>query len=147
LIFKDSVHMTNPDKGTKPMKPNLTLLTTLLLAFFCVNRAYPVDARSTKNIVIFTDDQTNRGIGYNNAEVKTPNLDARAAGGITFERGYVASPICAASRASMMTGRFPQQHGVMGLRHPAFAPYRLDGAHARQALPSRLAEARRTRRP
>jgi arylsulfatase A-like enzyme len=123
------------------MKPALTLLTTFLLAFSSVNRASAVDGSKPNIIVIFTDDQTYRGVGYNNPEVKTPNLDALAAGGITFERGYVASPICAASRASMMTGRFPQQHGVMGLGHPAFAPYRMDGAHARQTLPRRLAEA------
>ena len=123
------------------MKPFRTLFTTLLLAFFCVHRPSAADDSKPNIIVIFTDDQTYRGIGYNNPEVKTPNLDALAAGGITFERGYVASPICAASRASMMTGRFPQQHGVMGLGHPAFAPYRMDGAHARQTLPARLAEA------
>src|SRR6476659_3399308 len=118
------------------MKPTLTLLTTFLLAFSSVHRAAAVDGSKPNIIVIFTDDQTYRGVGYNNPEVKTPNLDALAAGGITFERGYVASPICAACRSAMMTGRFPQQHGVMGLGHPAFAPYRMDGTHARQTLPS-----------
>jgi hypothetical protein len=72
-----------------------------------------ISAGKPNIIVILTDDQTYRGIGYNNPEVKTPNLDALAASGITFEHGYVASPICAASRASLMTGRFPQQHGVI----------------------------------
>ena len=92
-------------------------------------------------IVIFTDDQTYRGIGYQNPEVKTPRLDALAAGGITFGRSYVASPICAASRASMMTGRFPQQHGVISLNGAAFAPYRTGAANANQTLPARLVEA------
>jgi len=92
-------------------------------------------------IVIFTDDQTYRGIGYNNPEVKTPHLDALAASGITFERAYVASPICAASRASMMTGRFPQQHGVMGLGSGAFAPYRTGAPAASQSLAYQLAKA------
>src|SRR6478609_7629450 len=129
----------------------LTLLAALLLPPLAAVYAADSPKQSSSEakiaagkpniIVIFTDDQTYRGVGYNNPEVKTPNLDALAAGGITFERGYVASPICAASRASMMTGRFPQQHGVMGLGHPAFAPYRMDGTHARQTLPSRLAEA------
>ncbi len=92
-------------------------------------------------IVIFTDDQTYRGIGHNNPEVKTPHLDALAAGGITFERGYVASPICAASRASMMTGRFPEQHGLRALDHKAFAPYLTGAPQANQTLPSRLNQA------
>ena len=133
------------------MKNPLPLLTSLfLLSFTTVSPADSGEPRQSTSkiaagkpniIVIFTDDQTYRGIGYNNPEVKTPNLDALAASGITFERGYVASPICAASRASMMTGRFPQQHGVMGLGHPAFAPYRMEGPHAKQALANRIDEA------
>jgi arylsulfatase A-like enzyme len=123
------------------MKLTLIVLITILLASFCVHHTSTADVGKPNIVVIFTDDQTYRGIGYNNPEVKTPNLDSLAASGITFERGYVASPICAASRASMMTGRFPQQHGVMGLGFQAFASYRTNGAHAKQTLPSRLAEA------
>ena len=101
----------------------------------------PATSGKPNIIVIFTDDQSYRGIGYNNPEVKTPRLDALAASGITFERAYVASPICAASRASMMTGRFPEQHGVRALDSKAFAPYLTGAPHANQTLPSRLNEA------
>lgn len=66
-------------------------------------------------VVIFTDDQVYNAIGYDNPEVHTPHLDALAASGMIFERAYAASPICAASRASAMTGLFPQQHGTVGL--------------------------------
>lgn len=92
-------------------------------------------------IVIFTDDQTYRAIGYNTPAIKTPHLDALAVSGITFERAYVASPICAASRASMMTGLFPQQHGVMALKQTAFSPYRMGARSASQTLPDRLKKA------
>ena len=92
-------------------------------------------------IVIFTDDQTYRAIGYNNPAIKTPHLDALAASGVTFEREYVASPICAASRASMMTGLFPQQHGVIALNTAGFAKYRNDSPDAKQLLPDRLGKA------
>lgn len=61
-------------------------------------------------VVIFTDDQVHNAIGYDNPEIHTPELDALARDGIIFERAYIATPICAASRASMMTGLFPQQH-------------------------------------
>jgi arylsulfatase A-like enzyme len=66
-------------------------------------------------VVIFSDDHAYGAIGYNNPEVKTPNMDRLAAEGIRFDRTFVASPICAASRASIMTGAYPQQHGVVGL--------------------------------
>lgn len=44
--------------------------------------------------------------------VHTPNLDRLADGGVAFENAYTASPVCAPSRASMMTGRFPSAHGL-----------------------------------
>jgi arylsulfatase A-like enzyme len=62
-------------------------------------------------VVIFTDDQTLRAIGYNNPVVKTPNLDGLALQRLRLNRAFVASPICVASRASIYTGMFPQQHG------------------------------------
>ncbi|MDC0935093.1 sulfatase-like hydrolase/transferase, partial [Pirellulales bacterium] len=92
-------------------------------------------------IVIFTDDQACSGIGYNNPEVKTPRLDALAAGGIIFERAYVASPICGASRASMMTGLFPQQHGVISLNIKPFERYTTNEPMANHTLAERLTAA------
>ena len=86
------------DAHSTPMKPTLAFLMALLLALLFTPLASLCAAEAPKSgakpniVVIFTDDQTFRGIGYNNAEVKTPHLDALAAGGITFERGYVASP-------------------------------------------------------
>lgn len=71
-------------------------------------------------LVILTDDHVYRAIGYNNPNVKTPNLDRLAGEGVIFDRTYVASPICVASRASLMTGVFPQQHGAVGLNTDGF---------------------------
>ena len=42
---------------------------------------------------------------YGHRSVKTPALDRLAAGGVVFDAAYCASPICAPSRAAMMTGR------------------------------------------
>lgn len=126
------------------MNITVTILTAILLATLApLAKLSAADALAARPniIVIFTDDQTYHGIGYNNPQVKTPHLDALAAGGITFERAYVASPICAASRASMMTGRFPEQHGLRALDKEAFAPYHSGGPLANQTLPSRLNEA------
>lgn len=92
-------------------------------------------------IVILTDDQSCRAVGYENPEVLTPRIDAFARGGTILTRAFAASPICAASRASLMTGLYPQQHGLIALKTAAFAPYRRGGARAAQALAARLAEA------
>ncbi|MEE3370809.1 MAG: sulfatase-like hydrolase/transferase [Planctomycetota bacterium] len=46
--------------------------------------------------------------------IRTPILDGLARQSLVFERGYVASPLCRPSLASMTTGLFPLQHGVTG---------------------------------
>jgi arylsulfatase A-like enzyme len=123
------------------MKYTLTVLASLLFASLAASHAVDLLPKKPNIIVIFTDDQTFRGIGYENPEVKTPQLDALSSQGIRFRNCYVASPICAASRASMMTGLFPQQHGVTGLNSAAFAPFRKEEEHAAQAFAARIAEA------
>src|SRR5436190_12537865 len=65
-------------------------------------------------VVIYTDDQ---GIGdmgcYGHPEVKTPNLDKLAASGARFTNWYSNCPVCSPSRASLMTGKYPEHHGVL----------------------------------
>lgn len=43
-----------------------------------------------------------------NPYVHTPNLDRLAASGVLFENAYAQSPVCAPSRASFLTGRYPR---------------------------------------
>ena len=45
---------------------------------------------------------------YGNGLVTTPNLDQLAAAGVLFEQAYCQSPVCAPSRASFLTGRYPR---------------------------------------
>jgi len=71
-------------------------------------------------IIIFTDDQTYRAIGYNNPEVITPELDALAKKGVIFQKAFTASPICVASRASILTGLYPQTNGTVALDQNSF---------------------------
>jgi len=92
-------------------------------------------------VVIFTDDQVYRAIGYNNPEVKTPNLDKIANEGLIFNKTYVASPICTASRASMMSGVFPQQHGVICFYKEGFKDFLKGGSKAELTLPNQLRKA------
>ncbi len=47
-----------------------------------------------------------------NPDVRAPAIDSLAAAGVRFENAYCTSPLCAPSRASMMTGRMPSEIGV-----------------------------------
>jgi arylsulfatase A-like enzyme len=68
------------------------------------------------NILLITSDQHHwSAMGYNNAEVKTPNLDRLAREGTIFDRAYCPNPTCTPTRASLITGRWPSQHGAYSL--------------------------------
>lgn len=49
---------------------------------------------------------------YGHPHLHTPNIDALAARGVRFERCYVQSPVCGASRMSTYTGRYVISHGA-----------------------------------
>jgi arylsulfatase A-like enzyme len=68
------------------------------------------------NILLITSDQHHwSAMGYNNPEVKTPNLDRLARQGTIFDRAYCPNPTCTPTRASLITGRWPSQHGAYAL--------------------------------
>ncbi len=78
----------------------------------CLSPSAPAQTRKPNVIVILADD-----LGYGDTAVygskiaKTPNIDALAESGIRFTDGYVTNPVCAPSRAGLMTGRYQQRFG------------------------------------
>ncbi len=67
-------------------------------------------------VLIITDDQGWGGLGINgNPMLDTPVLDALGRAGAMFNRYYV-SPVCAPTRASLMTGRYHPRTGMIGIR-------------------------------
>jgi len=70
----------------------------------------------TLNILQITTHDTGRHFGcYGHPALHTPNIDALAADGVKLNNYFAAAPICCASRASMLTGRYPQSNGLMDL--------------------------------
>lgn len=68
------------------------------------------------NILLITSDQQHwNTLGFLNGEVKTPNLDRLAAQGTAFTRAYCPNPTCTPTRASIITGQYPSQHGAWSL--------------------------------
>lgn len=63
-------------------------------------------------ILLVTDDHPFDALGCAGNEVlRTPNMDALASRGARFSHAFVTTPICAASRASIFTGRYERSHG------------------------------------
>lgn len=68
------------------------------------------------NILLITSDQQHwNTLGAGNPELKTPNLDRLAEEGTTFTRAYCPNPTCTPTRASIITGMYPSQHGAWTL--------------------------------
>src|SRR5262249_647982 len=77
-------------------------------------------------IHIVADDLGWKDVGFNGAtDIKTPNLDALAAGGAKFTQFYV-QPMCTPTRAALMTGRYPFRYGLQTAVIPSVSAYGLD---------------------
>ncbi len=73
----------------------------------------PASSKPPNILLIVSDDQGYNDLGcYGSSEVKTPNLDRLAAGGVRLTNFYVTWPACTPSRGSLLTGRYPQRNGT-----------------------------------
>ena len=69
--------------------------------------------RTARNILWIMADQLRWDYlsCYGHPTLETPHIDGLAARGVRFDRAYVQSPICGASRMSYYTGRYARSHG------------------------------------
>jgi arylsulfatase A-like enzyme len=73
----------------------------------------PPPAPKPNVLLIVADDLAAWMLGcYGNKEIRTPNIDNLARRGVRFQHGFVCTPICSPSRATLFTGRTPMQHGI-----------------------------------
>jgi arylsulfatase A-like enzyme len=102
------------------------ILSVCLLSFALVTIAKKSNG-STKSsrpnfLILISDDQRWDQISYPGnqiiPELKTPNLDKLASQGAYFTNAFVTTPICAVSRASIMTGRYVSTHGMNHFNTP-----------------------------
>lgn len=76
-------------------------------------------------LFLLTDDMRADSMGCaDNPIAHTPELDRLAADGTRFTNGFVTTPICCASRASIFTGQYSATHGIEQFNVP-FSPEQL----------------------
>ena len=74
------------------------------------------------NIILILVDDLGYGdlSSYGAKDLQTPNLDSLVASGIRFDNFYANCPVCSPTRASVLTGQYPDMVGVPGVirTHP-----------------------------
>ena len=90
----------------------LSLVIILLFCQFSKDKPKKINTTNRPNIIfILTDDQRWDMLGCaGNPIISTPNIDNIAKKGVRFSHAFVTTPICAASRASILTGLFERTH-------------------------------------
>jgi arylsulfatase A-like enzyme len=107
LLVKDGSYQWIKGKGNlqkaKPYRPSITPLVT------------PTPSKAKrKNILFVVCDDLNTHISTSGYEpITTPNLSSLAEESITFNRTFCQYPVCGPSRASFLSGLYPQSTGVL----------------------------------
>ncbi|MFA7369156.1 MAG: sulfatase-like hydrolase/transferase, partial [Kiritimatiellales bacterium] len=81
---------------------------------FCLSA--PAAEQTRPNVLFVIIDDLTTAIGcYGDRDARTPNMDALAARGVRFEHAYCQFSLCAPSRASFLTGCYPDRTKVYNL--------------------------------
>jgi arylsulfatase A-like enzyme len=112
-------------------------MKALLILFFLTTIGSGSFAQQSRPNIIFilTDDQRWNALGMaGNPIIQTPEMDKLAKSGTYFRNAFSTTPICAASRASILTGLYERTHGYTFQKPP------LDQAYANIIYPNILKE-------
>ncbi|MBA4106282.1 MAG: hypothetical protein C0485_11035 [Pirellula sp.] len=120
------------------------LAPVLLAVFAALGQSRTACAAAAPNIVLLVADD----MGWNGTSAlmdptvpgsksdfyQTPNIAALAAGGMRFSSGYAASPYCASTRASLMTGKSPAQIQMTDIKDAQPGTIRYTGGYTNLPL-------------
>lgn len=110
----------------------LFYLIAMMAVMSCKEESKTVETSQEKSkpniVIIYADDLGYGEIGaYGATELRTPNLDRLANGGIRFTNGYASSATCTPSRYALLTGIYPWRNKNAKIL-PGTAPLIIDTA-------------------
>jgi len=101
---------------------NKLILSALLLHLLIFGSLSAAADAPPNFLIIMADDCTYNDLPlYGGQNAKTPNIDALAARGLTFNQAYLASAMCQPCRAELYTGQYPLTNGC-AWNHSASRP-------------------------
>jgi uncharacterized sulfatase len=87
----------------------------MMLAGLGFGQVVSVQAAPPNIVLIISDDHGWTDYGFmGHPHVQTPHIDRLAKESLTFTRGYVPDSLCRPSVATIVTGLYPHQHGIVG---------------------------------
>lgn len=101
----------------------ITLLILLVTSLASCESNFKVESKDEKTNIIFilTDDQRYDELGFINPLIQTPNMDRMAREGVHFKNAFVTTSLCSPSRASILTGQYMHNHGVVDNNEPPYS--------------------------
>ncbi len=108
-------------------KKKLFNVLLILTAIFFITTGTSFQQKQTYRlpnvILIVADDLGYSDLSsYGNRYIQTPNIDNLGKDGIRFTQAYVSAPICAPSRAGILTGRYQERFGSEFMPYDQFDP-------------------------
>lgn len=91
----------------------LRFTTVILLSVLGLATSIRAESNPPNVLLIISDDLRNSLGCYGNTVSRTPHLDRLASEGIRFDRAYCQYPVCGPSRASLMSGLYPNRTQVL----------------------------------
>ena len=110
---KESSFRRMPESSGKTILVMKTSLLFRLVALFMLVEIACADELRPNILFILTDNQAASLLGtYGNPDIRTPHIDQLAREGMKFTRAYAVNGMCSPTRATLMTGLMPSQHGI-----------------------------------
>ena len=121
--------------GNRRQLLRIVALGSLSVALISLLLATRTIAAPPNILLIVSDDQGFHDLGCaGNHEIITPHLDQLAREGVRLTSFYVTWPACTPSRGSLLTGRYPQRHGVYDMIRNEAPDYGYDYTPAEYAV-------------
>ncbi|MBI9072954.1 MAG: sulfatase [Melioribacteraceae bacterium] len=111
--------------GNKIMMKNKSIWMALALIswmLFACSTDVSKETMEHPNVLLIAVDDLNDWIGClgGHPQVQTPNIDRLAQRGVLFSNAHSQSPVCNPSRASLMSGLYPETTGIYFLNPPVW---------------------------
>jgi len=108
----------NQNSKRKEISKSIFCRHLLVAAIMCWTVLVIPAIAQKPNVLLIVSDDLNTRIGpYMDIDDHTPNLDRLASEGVRFTRAYCQYPLCGPSRASFMSGLYPETNKILTNSH------------------------------